>query len=476
MSGRKARAVARVGRGDYAYLTQPRGDGTTWYAVVSVPRPLKGKFGGRKALVRSLATNSIEVARAARWGAVRDLKAQIQNTVLGETAEASPFRDEALKWRDYLSGVSDPSERDIALDRIIDRAEEIGTRGGSSSDASSSDEARGFAELATGRATPIRTYVDRWLEMTTYAERTKADARTAVEQLCEWLKETGRPDFIERIDDRTAADFRDEGLLQRKVHRKTANKKLSALRQYWKWLGTSFGLRPNPWLEKSLPKPKAHRIAPDAADAPERPFTDQEVRTLLTGNADKDLADMMRIAALSGMRLDEIGQLRIADCQGNIFTVQSGKTGAAVRSVPIHSALQPIIRKRSEEKEPKAYLFPTLQNTGWDDNRTMAVSKRFTTYRRGLGVDDRRDGARRSKINFHSFRRWFITRAEEAGNPENVIAAIVGHERGGITLSVYSQPNLRGRMRRCVESVGLPSMPPGSGSAQRKKQRVRRPG
>jgi len=277
------------------------------------------------------------------------------------------------------------------------------------------------------------------------------------------LKETGRTDFIERIDDRAAADFRDDGLLKRGVHRKTANKKLSALRQYWKWLGKSFGGAHNPWLEKSLPKPQAHRVSHDGADGRERPFTDDELRKLLAGDADDDLADMMRIAALSGMRLEEIGQLRVEDCRDEMFAVRGGKTSAAVRQAPIHSVLRPIIKARSNGKDGKAYLFPALRDTGWDGNRTMAVSKRFTYYRRRLGVDDSRERARRSKINFHSFRRWFISRADEAGHPRDLIAAIVGHERGGITLDVYSQADLRRRMRRCVESVKLPSIHIASG-------------
>lgn len=38
--------------------------------------------------------------------------------------------------------------------------------------------------------------------------------------------------------------------------------------------------------------------------------------------------------------------------------------------------------------------------------------KRFTTYRRSVGVDDVTPGQRRSKVAFHSFRRWFVTSAK----------------------------------------------------------------
>ncbi len=457
MARQNGKSIRRIGQGDYSYLTQPRGDGTTWYVSISVPRPLRGKFGGRKALVRSLATANIEEARAARWSVIRDLKAEIGRTIDGEAVEASPFRTEAEHWRDYLKGVGDHDEREIALDRIIERAEQISHTSGEDGGVAK-DDARAFFDLAIGKATPIRTYVERWLGTTTYTDRTKADARSAIEHLCGWLKETGRPDFIERIDDRTAADFRDEALVARGVHRNTANKKLSALRQYWEWLAKSFGEFRNPWVRKSLKKVQAHRVSQSGPEGRERPFTDDEMRKLLTGSADSDLADLMRIAALTGMRLEEIGQLRIQDCQDNMFTIGAGKTGAAVRVIPIHSVLRRLIKTRTAGRDAKDYLFKSFRGSGWDGNRTMAVSKRFATYRRRVGVDDRREGSRRSKVNFHSFRRWFITKADEAGHPRDLIAAIVGHERGGVTLGVYSQADLRERMRRCVEAVKLPRL------------------
>jgi integrase len=66
------------------------------------------------------------------------------------------------------------------------------------------------------------------------------------------------------------------------------------------------------------------------------------------------------------------------------------------------------------------------------------------------------DGQRRSKVNFHSFPRWFATKAEQAGQPPHIIEALVGHKRQGMTLGVYSgEPSLE-QLRACVEAVPLP--------------------
>ncbi len=463
--GKRARRGTGSGRGDYRYLTQPRGDGTAWYIVVEVPRTLRGTLG-KKRLLQSLQTTEIEVARAARWKGLQDLKSQIA-AQRHPAPHEDPISKEALVLREHFTRAND-KERDDLMYHIADRAQQIDIgEGGAIEQPRSpeeelldvaSEKASDFVRLATGKATPLLTYEDRWLASSGYTERTKADARSALKQFRDWSIREKRSAFIETVDDRMASDFRDEELVKAAVHPKTANKKLSALRQYWAWLDKSLGIRPNPWMGKSLAKPKLHRVSPDGPDGQERPFTDDEMRILLAGDADADLADLIQIAALSGMRLEEIGQLRIKDCRDDCFTVQRGKTAAAVRTIPIHSSLKKLVAYRTKGKGEGAFLFPDLPDTGWDDNRTMAVSKRFAYYRKRLGVDDKRPGARRSKVNFHSFRRWFATKAEEAGQRENVVAAIMGHRKDvGITFNLYSKAELSELKRLCVEAVKLPA-------------------
>lgn len=79
-------------------------------------------------------------------------------------------------------------------------------------------------------------------------------------------------------------------------------------------------------------------------------------------------------------------------------------------------------------------------------------------WRRDLNLDARQEGRRQSDADFHSFRRWFATKAEQAGQPPHTISAVLGHEegRGGMTLGVYSAgPSLEQR-RAVVEAVRLP--------------------
>lgn len=63
------------------------------------------------------------------------------------------------------------------------------------------------------------------------------------------------------------------------------------------------------------------------------------------------------------------------------------------------------------------------------------------------------------RYNFNArFLRWFVTEAERAGQPDSIIAEVVGHEeaRTSITLSVYSGGPSMQQKRACVEAVSIP--------------------
>jgi len=55
-----------------------------------------------------------------------------------------------------------------------------------------------------------------------------------------------------------------------------------------------------------------------------------------------------------------------------------------------------------------------------------------------------------SNVDFHSFRRWFTTKAEQAGQLPHIIDAVAGHQRPGETLGRYSQGPSVAQMRRAL--------------------------
>lgn len=167
----------------------------------------------------------------------------------------------------------------------------------------------------------------------------------------------------------------------------------------------------------------------------------------------------MRIAALTGARLDVIVDLKVQDCADGLFTFKPQKKEVKSRAVPIHPALADIIKRRTAGRAPEDDVFPEwpVPAANSERERSFRAANQFVTYRRSVGVEELVEGKRRSLVNFHSFRRWFITKAEQADQPESIIAAVVGHKRKGMTLGRYSAGPLLAQARRCVEAVQLPA-------------------
>lgn len=452
--------------GDRRYLTQPRRDGT-WYVVVEVPRALQEAVG-KKRLLRSLKTNDLSVAQTLRWKVVADLRAEIDATAAPKAQQDTrqALIAEALEVRQEIREASTPFFREMTEEGLSARLERLRE--------SSPEDAAVYADIAAGRADPLDTHLDRYLTTRRaardFAQRSEADCRTAMADLAAWLKEAKCPLTVQAVTSRVAGEFRDLGMVAKGMNPRTINKKLSLLSGFWKWM-IKVGILDhdtfNPWGGKQLPRAREWRDTQEVDEnglrkgSGPRPYTDDEVATLIYGPAPRDLHDLMWIGALSGMRLEEIGQLRVRDCADGLFDIRRSKTKAGVRKVPIHSALANIVRERTTDSKTgetlpaDAFIFPDFPESGWDGARTMAVSKRFATYRRRLGVDDKPDPeARRSRVDFHSFRRWFARKCEEAGQHESVVARIMGHSDGlSITFGLYSQAQPIEIMRACVESV-----------------------
>jgi integrase len=256
---------------------------------------------------------------------------------------------------------------------------------------------------------------------------------------------------VEAVTEVVAGRYVTEQLVARGVQWATANRRITAASAYWRWLRKRAGVKVNPWTGQSLSKAAGRN-----GDKTKRPFSDAEADILLTGGAGVELADAMHVAALSGMRIEEIYRLTVADCADGWFRVRHAKTRAGVRRVPVHSALAAIVIRRCEGKTANAFLFHEPGPARDGRERSMALSKRFGRYRRALGVHETADGARHSRVDFHSWRRWFVTTARNSGVDRAVVAAVVGHEVGNLTDDTYSGGPGEKLLRACVEAVRLP--------------------
>lgn len=441
--------------------------GSQWRVVINVPKRLHLKLGTK--LKRPLGTDSLREANRLKWDVIAELKAiiaQAENPSLSVDAARKQAREktmyEAALLADRRRVAFDVEERDQVDEEIALKAEKLAGRpvgfdeyGQETYDHERSATATEFMELARGDKTPIDQHHAKYLAMSHVKPRTQADDKRAMALLKLWCKKAGVAPYLQAIGKKEAVRFCDElPTITDNLTPVTLNKYVSRLSVYWAWLENRHEVETNVWKGRRLKEPQ------QTTDQKERPFTEDEMKALLGGNAEQHMHDLMRIAALTGARLDAIVCLKVKDCRDDgVFVFKPQKKEPGSRLCPIHSDLKEIVERRKKDKEPEDDLFPEWPGVKKSNSlreRSFKTSNEFTDYRRLCKVDDKREGKRRGLVNFHSFRRWFITKAEQAGQPESTIAAVVGHKRKGMTLGVYSAGPLLEQAQQCIEAVKLP--------------------
>lgn len=427
--------------------------GQQWRVRIKVPAKVRSILG-RSKLTHPLHTADPKQANERKWPIVarfKDIIAAAEKAL----ASSDPRDAEALALR--LTRDEEGTQYAIQI-----RAEQIEKEEGSI-------RAQAFAGLASGGLTPLDHHADAFATHQGYRMKSVGDFKRALNWLGAWLRDTDQPVALEHVSRNVAGRFISEFLVAGRSPKKAAAY-LAFLRQYWKWLREKGHLRPdgNPWADQTFPaSPRQRRDA--ETDKGKRPFTDAEVTTLLGGDGGQMLNDLMTIAALSGMRIEEICQLQVSDCVDGFFNVWAGKTDNAKRTVPIHSALVKIVERRTRDKTPKAFLIDELPPlTASRETRSDPAAKRFTRYRRKMGVDERPNDKAKSNVEFHSFRRWFIRKVREAklagadGFDEWTLTWVVGHSDSDRPKSLdlsqlgYAGQDAEKAKRALVEAVKLP--------------------
>jgi len=426
-----------------------------WWAVVEVPPSLRPTLGRR--LKRTLQTRDVAVARARRWAVVATLKGLIDKA--RKAQQGDPVVAEALAWRGYLAAAEADSAdgfsatEDATRDAVGDRVEELYRQG--------DHRWKAFRDIASGAATPVTFHGEEWLNGAglrgkPIGARTVALRRTHLRDFAEWLSSQGEPGTLEGVTRKVAGRYADF-LSARSTS--VAMARVTALRAYWIWLEMR-GHVPeetrNPWAGLG---PKVRAGGAGVAGEKERAFTRLEVALLLNkAPAQEVLRDFILAGALSGMRREELGRLRVRDCLDGVFVVRSGKTEAASRRVPIHPALASIVERLAGGKSPDAWLFDLPGEGRRYGERTEAIGKAFMRHRRVCGLQD--GEARRSLLNFHSLRRFFVTEAINAGQPTHLVSRVVGHAEGrkGMTMGTYWARPSDDVLRPIVEAVRIPGV------------------
>ena len=426
--------------------------------VVAVPRKVHAVIGKTK-LKQDLGTDSLAEANRLKPAIVAALQARIDRAMALEDTMGTALRLAALR-REVVAAGEDPEALDLEIE---DRAEKlagqpIGTTqdGRPVFDPKKDDDAHQFHGIATGKRTPLDASRKAYLSQLSVKPRTLGDDERAFRSLVDWCKAEGVPAFREAFTKRHAVQFADD-LLANSEGRSpvTLNKYITRLGLYWKFMARRGEVEGNLWQGLT------YRVPEETDEEKERPFTDDEVTTLLKGPAPQHMHDLMRIAALTGARLEVIVSLRVRDCQDGMIWFKPAKKEMNGRSVPIHPSLTEIIQRRTAGKALDGDMFPEWpppREEGSERERSFKASNHFTVYRKTVGVHELLDGKRRSRVNFHSFRRWFIQQARWADQPEAVIQSVVGHKNQSITFGTYGREASEAQLQACVEAVVLPEV------------------
>lgn len=443
-----------------------------------MPRDLV-KVIGKTRLKRSLDTHSQAEATKRKHAVVAEFLQRIEEARSGrvshtaiEGSSVSAFNKQdmtslALDLRSILQSQEEGTDQyELEKEGIYQVAEQI--RGGEIDhdtetdspvfDAQKEAKAGDFLRIALGMETPLNEPLEVFHSQVKWNARTKSDSTRAMEALENWCRDHRVPFTVEAITRKRAGRFIGDmaSSSERPLTNRTINKYLSCLSKYWKWLEVRGYIDEgaSPWSGQSLPKEEAKE------GEKERPFTDDEISTLLSGDPNQAyLKAVMMIGALTGARIDAIISLKRKDItdDGNIrFKAQ--KREKASRLVPVHPDLKDTLNKLTEGKEPNDDLFPECPPVDAEkpQERSMPAVKAFGYYRKRKGVTDPVDGKRRDLVNFHSFRRWFITKAYQANQPEIVVQIVVGQKPQSVAAKVYLGGLTQEQLRACVEAVKLP--------------------
>ena len=443
--------------GGPTYLKQRR---RGWYVQLAVPRHRQAELGC-KVITRSLRTQDRSEAMRLRHRVIAEIQ-ELFSVASGAPRTGTPegLLAEALELRKEIErGTLDVVDAEAHLHHKLDdllsaEAKEfgIGLDGHPLLPPEAVTTIRRATRVLSGSLEITLGYqcdahlaeAAKRLTAQTVAEKSKR-----LHSFCKWFGDDNKCSDVTR---QVAGRYISEVIVQRTQGRTgvplsvaTMRKEVSDLRAWFDWLLVRGIIDLNPFDRmSSLIKESTRGKAPAR-----RPWTPAELSTVLHSVEPEDaLWSLTAIATYTGMRREEIAELRVTSVDVDVLRVEQGKTAASVRRVPVHPAIAPLIASLAASSHD-GFLIPGLLRGGPDNKRSWYVGKRFGRVIRDLGITDR-------QLDFHALRGTFITAMEGVGVAESTMQLIVGHKRSGMTLGTYSAgvPDSTKREAICKVSFG----------------------
>lgn len=412
----------------------------TYYAVLYVPKDVRPIIGKTKF---SQSTKTSDLKTAERRATALVLKWQNEISTARYNS-SDPIITEALDLNSQFRQSADPLLRQAIAEIIEGRSANI--KDGAEIKSSFDDD---FNRVATGKSQVLNSLIAQWIK---YGEARGLKAKT-IDQMgrdIQWLTDT----FT------TAATLTPKAINawiklcaeENDFSSSSVTRIIGACRNFFEYLkeiGEVSSDESNPFsVPIEYKKSKKSSGNPRNKTDSWVPFKPENVVFLYKqalANESATLADLIKIGAYTGARIEEICSLKIAnvDLTEKYLSIVDAKTYAGVRNVPIHSKLEPLIKKLVAEAKDE-YLIPGLTFNKYQ-NRSNAIGKQFGRLKRQHGF---------SELHvFHSIRKTVTTLLENAKVGENIAADIVGHDKPRITYGLYSGGATVEVMREALEKL-----------------------
>jgi integrase len=411
---------------DTAHLKKRR---QTWYARHTVPPSLQGVLG-RSEFVRTLKTRDLREANQRKHAVLAQMQREITQAAFTATLPRDSaeylLRAAARQRRAVQQGRLTESAAETRLDALVARhlrSLRPEAKANGPDRAQVLPEARERALKLAHRVlhgeeiAPLRKMISTYLtEIQTHIRKqTYREKERHLGALADWLKTDCE---VTAVSKRVAGRYVTEALTQAGHAPKTVKDTLSNLSAFWAWLEGRGFVEENPWrgMFKTVKTPMR------GVAKTRRAWTNAELLQLLQSVSPTDpLFALAALAIYSGLRREEISQLRVEDVENEALIVREGKSPSALRAVPVHPVIGSLIdRLRAHSRD--GYLLSGLLPGGADAKRGHYLGKRFGGLIRKAGFTD-------PSLVFHTLRHSFIQRCEEGGVPESSAKLLVGHSR-----------------------------------------------
>ena len=250
----------------------------------------------------------------------------------------------------------------------------------------------------------------------------KASFRRKQNHIEQFIKWTGDPD-ITKVSKMIVGEYINSIKMKRNPAYDTLRNIVADIRSLFSWAEGRGYLDRNPFYGIKLPKA-------EKGSQKRRAWTCEEILMFLkSSEIGKNEFTATVVSMYSGMRLDEICNIKKTNISENCFKVLEGKTEASQRDIPIHPELKPII-ERFLDASVDDFLIKGIKSGGYDNKRSWNFQKKLTRLRKKLEMP--------KGVVFHTLRNTFATRMENLAIPTNHINQLMGHKHNNMSLDKYS--------------------------------------